>query len=253
MTHLRGNDMSNTTGATIRQDAQQGHWSFYAEEDGNWYGTYPTEAEAARNKPLFSQWWAQQHPAPVVAQVPDRSQQNPDGSWCFAAADGVTLYGPYPDKQTAVAQQSAYDHHMAETNATATPPTAVDADALVAEVLAARDAVAVVEKRHKLEKAAVVGREEKAEATLLNYMNETKQLGFKAASGSVATKELTRPAFGDKEEALRFIRETGNIELLGARISSTAVEAWIKTHEGNCPPGITVSKVRSLSITRNKT
>jgi len=239
---------------TIRQDMNTHLWSFFAEEDGNWYGPYDTEQEAARNKPLFSQWWAMNRPAPVATVAADRTHQNPNGTWCFAAQDGVVLYGPYPDKAAAAAQQSAYDHHMAETGATPLPAAAptVSADELVAEVLAARDAVAVVEKRHKLEKAAVVARETMAEGKLLGYMNDSKQTGLKVPSGAVSTKELTRPEYADKEEALKFIRETGNIELIGTRLSSTAIEAWIASHEGNCPPGVKVSKVRSLSITRAK-
>ncbi|MNN76524.1 hypothetical protein D3C81_1929110 [compost metagenome] len=60
----------------------------------------------------------------------------------------------------------------------------------------------------------------------------------------------TMPGFEDRNATMDFIKSTGNVELLQARLSSTAIKDFMDAHAGQLPPGVKITTERTVQIRR---
>ena len=84
------------------------------------------------------------------------------------------------------------------------------------------------------------------QSTIQVFLNE--KMNFTA--GTVIVGEKTMPGFEDKTQTMQFIKETGNVELLQQRLSSTAVKEYMDNNNGQLPPGVKVVVERTVTIRR---
>jgi hypothetical protein len=58
------------------------------------------------------------------------------------------------------------------------------------------------------------------------------------------------PKVANPEEFKAFVLQTGQIGLLGNKVSSTALKAWMEENANQTPPGISVTYERTLNVRR---
>lgn len=122
---------------------------------------------------------------------------------------------------------------------------------LVARYIEVRDLIAAEAEKFKAEKAAL---EES-----LNALNEELFLRLKASGGSslkfagvgsIISKTTTTPKAADMGEFLRYVQESGKVELLQARISTSAIAEWSGDNNNKLPPGIIQETSHTIVVRR---
>jgi hypothetical protein len=88
----------------------------------------------------------------------------------------------------------------------------------------------------------------RGENWLLKHLQDTGHKSFKVDGATVFTKVNQRFGIGDWPAFSAWVQETGNIDLLGKRVSSTNMDQYIKEADGEMPPGIKQDAVTSVNI-----
>lgn len=125
-----------------------------------------------------------------------------------------------------------------------------DINAIVAHYITLRDHKTKLDAEHKARVGEIDAQMKNAESFLLGHMNDTNQKNAGFTAGSVIVGEKVMPGFDDKAATMQFIKDTGNVELLQQRLSSTAVKEYMDRHEGQLPPGIKIAVERTVTIRR---
>lgn len=121
---------------------------------------------------------------------------------------------------------------------------------LVARYVELRDDITAKSEEFKAAKAAL-----EESMTILNdelflRLKAAGGTSLKTRAGSVISKTTTTPKAADTGVFLDFIRTTGAVELLQARLSATAVNEWIENNNGALPPGVIQETSHSITIRR---
>lgn len=179
----------------------------------------------------------------------DPVHMDPDGQWYFFTPDLASRYGPYPDNTTAYAQVNSF---IAYLDGQAPAPKANEGEALcnqmVAEYMMLRTDLEAMVDRHKAEAAPLKEQLEKAEGAIQAYLNANGMDGFKANGATVYTEKVMRANIGDKSALNQFIMESGDVELLQTRLSTTVLKEWMAGHDGQVPPGVQVQYERAVRV-----
>lgn len=125
-----------------------------------------------------------------------------------------------------------------------------DINAIVAHYITLRDHKTKLDAEHKARVGEIDAQMKNAESFLLGHMNETNQKNAGFTAGSVIVGEKVVPGFDDKAATMQFIKDTGNVELLQQRLSSTAVKEYMEQNSGLLPPGIKIAVERTVTIRR---
>lgn len=125
-----------------------------------------------------------------------------------------------------------------------------DTNAIVQHYLVLRDHKDKITAEFKAAVAEIDAQMHNAEMYLLNQLNESGIDRMGTAAGTVMVNVKTLPGFEDRVAFNEFVRQTGAIELLQARLSSTAVKEFMDSHAGQLPPGVKVTTERSVQIRR---
>lgn len=125
-----------------------------------------------------------------------------------------------------------------------------DINAVVEHYITLRDHVALREAEHKAELAEYKSQMKNAEAFLLNHLNESGLDRVGVGAGTVFVQVKTMPSIKDKGALIDFIKQTGNVELLQARVSSTAVKEYMEHNDNQLPPGVDVTTSREVTVRR---
>ena len=126
----------------------------------------------------------------------------------------------------------------------------MDTNEIVQHYLALRDHKAKIDAEYKAQVADIDAQMKSAEAYLLNQLNQSGLDRMGTTSGTVLVSVKTMPGFEDREATINFIKMTGNVELLQARLSSTAVKDFMDANGGQLPPGVKVTTERTVQIRR---
>ena len=126
----------------------------------------------------------------------------------------------------------------------------VDINALVEHYIKLRDHLSLLEAQHKAACAEVKAQMANAEGFLLEHMNQAGASNLGVSAGTIMVQVKTMPGLKDKGSFLDFVRQTGQVELLQARVSSTAVKEYMDAHNNEVPPGVEITTERTISIRR---
>jgi len=89
------------------------------------------------------------------------------------------------------------------------------------------------------------------ETALLKIMNDTGTDQLKVAGLGVAFRtERVLPNASDWNAVFNHVQETGNFDLLQKRLASGGVKDYMETHDGDTPPGISITIERGVSVRR---
>lgn len=125
-----------------------------------------------------------------------------------------------------------------------------DINAVVEHYITLRDHKSKLDAEHKARVAEIDAQMTNAENFLLNHLNESGLDRVGVGAGTVFVQVKTMPSFEDKEATFRFIRESGNVELLQSRLSSTAVKEFMEANNQALPPGVKILTERTVTIRR---
>lgn len=125
-----------------------------------------------------------------------------------------------------------------------------DINAVVEHYITLRDHKSKLDAEHKARVAEIDAQMKNAEAFLLNHLNESGLDRVGVGAGTVFVQVKTMPSIKDKGALIDFIKQTGNVELLQARVSSTAVTEYMEHNENQLPPGVEVTTVRAVTVRR---
>lgn len=121
---------------------------------------------------------------------------------------------------------------------------------VVAQMVAFRDQIAELKRKHSEELAPIQAKMEKGEAWLLDQINQAGVTTMKCPAGTVYITEVVSVTAADKAGFSEYIRSSGEIELLDMRPNKAAIKEYMERHKGDLPPGITTRTERSLNLRR---
>lgn len=121
---------------------------------------------------------------------------------------------------------------------------------LVARYVELRDDIAAKSEEFKASKAALEESMTILNGELFLRLKAAGGTSLKTRAGSVISKTTTTLKAADTGVFLDFIRTTGAVELLQARLSATAVNEWIENNNGALPPGLIQETSHSITIRR---
>lgn len=125
-----------------------------------------------------------------------------------------------------------------------------DINAVVEHYITLRDHKAKLDAEHKARVGEIDAQMKNAESFLLNHLNESGLDRIGVGAGTVFTQVKTMPSIKDKGAFSDFIKQTGQIELLQVRVSSTAVKEYMENNNQLLPPGVEVTTAREVTIRR---
>jgi len=127
--------------------------------------------------------------------------------------------------------------------------TEITTPMLVARYVELRDALAQLKTAYDAKRDVLVDAQDAISTELDLRMNQAGLSSMKTDSGTVSRKMTRKIAMRDSGEFMRFIRAKGLPELLQARVSSTAVEDYVR--DGNqLPDGLGYDDAITISVRR---
>jgi len=124
------------------------------------------------------------------------------------------------------------------------------AEQVVAQMLALREKRAQLKKQYEEEDRKLRNMMDKGENWLLDHMHETGHESFKAGGATVFTKTNMRYSVPDKDAFANFVRESGEVDLMQFRVSSTNMKEYLDNGH-DLPPGVKVDPVVSVNIRKS--
>ena len=125
-----------------------------------------------------------------------------------------------------------------------------DINAVVEHYIKLRDHKSMLDAEHKARVAEIDAQMTNAENFLLNHLNESGLDRVGVGAGTVFVQVKTMPSFEDKEATIAYIKQSGNVELLQSRLSSTAVKEFMDANNQALPPGVKILTERTVTIRR---
>ena len=125
-----------------------------------------------------------------------------------------------------------------------------DINAVVEHYITLRDHKSKLDAEHKARVAEIDAQMTNAENFLLNHLNESGLDRVGVGAGTVFVQVKTMPSFEDKEATIAYIKQSGNVELLQSRLSSTAVKEFMDANNQQLPPGVKIMTERTVTIRR---
>lgn len=191
-------------------------------------------------------------------QQQDPVHMDPDGQWYFYDATWANRYGPFLNDAQAreklteyaawLSSQQHTAHQAEQPQEVAGQPS--ETECAVAEYLRLRDYKAELGQSQKAAMSEVDDSLSQMESWFLGKMQEMGVDSFKVAAGTVYTAANLRASIGDKDALSNHIRQTGEVELLQSRVSTTVLKEWMERNNGACPPGVSVSTERVVNVRR---
>jgi len=121
---------------------------------------------------------------------------------------------------------------------------------LIAGIVERRDLKSKMEAEHKAAVANVDAQIERASAVLLQMLNSSGATSAKYPAGTVIVKNKRKVNLADRDAFLNYVRETGQVSLLQARVAVKAVDEFMENNDGQVPPGVDVTTERDGEIRR---
>lgn len=122
---------------------------------------------------------------------------------------------------------------------------------VVAHMIQLRDEMKEIEREAEARVAALKAQYAKGEAFLLAQLNAMGEgASMKLSTGTVFTTQKLLANVADKGAFANFIRETGEVELLQMRVSTTVLKDYMEQHDQQLPPGLNTTIERTINIRR---
>jgi hypothetical protein len=129
-----------------------------------------------------------------------------------------------------------------------TPQDDTRIDELVDDFRVIRDWLDREEKRHQTKIAPYIARREALRGEMLAFLDRTGQKSARTAKGTVEIRIDRSASCSDPDALIKFIRESGLLELLDRRPNKTACFTYAQEHDGEAPPGVKLDSTRNINV-----
>lgn len=126
----------------------------------------------------------------------------------------------------------------------------VDTAKLVKAHINIRNARAELKAEYENKDALLKVKQNKIEAALLAYMNESGQVSGKTPFGSFFKQEEIRPTGSDWGALYEWIKDNDAFDCLEKRITRNFVSQYMKDNNGAVPPGVSVMREFVVRVRR---
>lgn len=126
-----------------------------------------------------------------------------------------------------------------------------DVNTVVAKYVEIRDRRSALKKQYETDDAKLKAALNDIEVYLLHLMQEMGGVeNIKTDAGTAYKSTTTKASLADRALARAFVLETGNLDLLEMRASSTGVKTYMEEHDGALPAGFSVFTEETVNIRR---
>lgn len=81
-------------------------------------------------------------------------------------------------------------------------------------------------------------------------MKANNMTSAKTEAGTATLSTRYTASLADPDAFMQFVRANDMFELLDRRANATAVKEYVRTNQGRTPPGVNLSALESLSVTK---
>jgi hypothetical protein len=120
----------------------------------------------------------------------------------------------------------------------------------VTQYIAIRDKIKALEAAHKEQLKPMKEALEQLGGVLMQFMTETGSDGIKTEAGTCYVTTRWSAALADADAFMRFVRETGNFDLLDRKANATAVRDYVEANT-TLPPGVNLSSIQQVGVRRS--
>ena len=120
----------------------------------------------------------------------------------------------------------------------------------VEQYIAIRDKIKAEEEAHKEKQKPLKDALEQLAGVLMQFMTETGSDGIKTDAGTCYVTTRWSASLADADAFMRFVRETGNFDLLDRKANATAVRDYVEANT-TLPPGVNLSSIQQVGVRRS--
>lgn len=128
---------------------------------------------------------------------------------------------------------------------------ATDLNKVTKAYLRLRDARDELRRTYTEEDNALKAKQERLEAEMLAFLNESHQESSRTVSGTVYKQEEIIPTGSDWERFYDWVKENDAFDALERRIKKGFVAQHMQDHEGAPPPGVSVLRRYVVRVRRS--
>lgn len=123
-------------------------------------------------------------------------------------------------------------------------------DAVVEVFIAVRDKLKAMDDAHEQARKEWVDKKEKLSGWLLNFLETNGLANAKTVHGTVHTTTRSSATLADADAFMQYVIAHSEFDLLDRRANATAVKEFVKEHDGNLPPGVNLTTMKTVGVKR---
>lgn len=123
-------------------------------------------------------------------------------------------------------------------------------DDMVARFIEIRDVLKALDDAHEAKRKPLLEAKEQISGMLMSFLDENKLDNAKTKHGTVHTTTRSSTSLADAQAFMDFVILNGRWELLDRRANATAVKDYVKENDGQLPPGVNLSAIKTVGVRR---
>jgi hypothetical protein len=127
----------------------------------------------------------------------------------------------------------------------------IDLNKVMKARLRLRDSRDELHRQYTEEDNKLKEKEERLDAAMLAFLNDTNQESARTTSGTVYKQEDIIPTGSDWERFYDWVKENDAFDALERRIKKGFVAEYMRAHEGAPPPGVSVLRKYAVRVRRS--
>lgn len=120
----------------------------------------------------------------------------------------------------------------------------------VGQFIAIRDELDKMDERHKEERKGLLEAKELVTGWLQTFLEQSGSESIKTTLGTCYASSRTTASVADPKAFMDHVIATKDFDLLDRRANATAVKEYVKEHNGQTPPGVNISTMKTLGVRR---
>lgn len=121
-------------------------------------------------------------------------------------------------------------------------------DALVKKFLALREEVKAIDEQAKATTKPKKEAMEQIQGILQAFLDKSGGTSMKTEFGTFYSTTKYSASLSDADAFMRFVAANNAFHLLDRKANANAVRDYIEEHQGNQPPGVNLTQIKSIGV-----
>jgi hypothetical protein len=121
-------------------------------------------------------------------------------------------------------------------------------NALVKKYIELRDEVKAIEAEFDLKKKPKKEAMEQIQGILLGFLDKSGGTAMKTEFGTCYSTTRYSASLADADAFMRFVVDQKAFHMLDRKANATAVREYVEEHQGNLPPGVNLTQIKSVGV-----